>query len=219
VAVDRVARATRECFSARCDADEADRRGPVFLRDGCPAAEVRVARAPPPDALGVYPVLAGRVPDLSEVSGAYEIGVPDVEDLPEVAADLDRLRTAVDLLHRATLRVTPRGNGTAFTFDVGPDGGTSGQLGGSVTNRDGRRHLDLGWRPGTPSDEPTTRRVRDALLRVRNRLIVRYRSGHAYMHGDMVSSWIRSSPFAGWSWESFDASASAPKSRLATSPR
>jgi hypothetical protein len=136
VAVDRVARATRECFSARCDADEADRRGPVFLRDGCPAAEVRVARAPPPDALGVYPVLAGRVPDLSEVSGAYEIGVPDVEDLPEVAADLDRLRTAVDLLHRATLRVTPRGNGTAFTFDVGPDGGTSGQLGGSVTNRD-----------------------------------------------------------------------------------
>jgi hypothetical protein len=56
------------------------------------------------------------VPDLSEVSGAYGIGVPDVEDLPEVAADLDRLRTAVDLLHRATARVTPRGNGTAFTI-------------------------------------------------------------------------------------------------------
>ena len=167
-------------------------------------AEVRVARALPPDTPDVYPVLAGRVPDLSAVSGAYEIGVPDVEELPEVAADLDRLRTAVDLLHRATLRVTPRGNGTAFTIDVGLDGGTSGRLGGSVMDRNGRRHLDLGWRPGTPSDELTTRRVLNALLLLRDRLIVRYRSGHAYMHGDVISSRIRSSPFAGWSWESFD---------------
>jgi hypothetical protein len=167
-------------------------------------AEVRVARALPPGTPDVYPVLAGRVPDLSEVSGAYEIGVPDVEDLPEVAADLDRLRSAVDLLQGATLRVAPRGNGTAFTIDVGLDGGTSGQLGGSVTDRNGRRHLDLGWRPETPGDELTTRRVLDALRRVQDRLIVRYRSGHAYMHGDVISSKIRSNPFAGWSWESFD---------------
>jgi hypothetical protein len=129
---------------------------------------------------------------------------PDVEDLPEVAADLDRLRSAVDLLHRATLQVTPRGNGTAFTIDIGLDGSTSGQLGGGVTDRNGRRHLDLGWRPGTPSDELTTRRVLDALRRVHDRLIVRYRSGHAYMHGDVIKSRIRSTPFAGWSWESFD---------------
>jgi hypothetical protein len=132
-------------------------------------AEVRIARTLPPDARGVYPVLAGRVADLAEVAGAYELGVPYVEDLPEVAADLDRLREAVDLLHHATLQVTPRGDGTAFTIDVGLDGGTSGRLGGSVTDRNGRRHLDLGLRPGTPSDELTTRRVRDALLRVKDR--------------------------------------------------
>jgi hypothetical protein len=165
-------------------------------------AEVRAARALAPGSRGVYTVLAGRVSDLGDVSGAYEIGVPDVEDLPDVNADLDRLQAAVEVLHRATLQVTPR-SGTTFTVDVGLDGATSGQVGGKVVERNGRRSLDLGFR-GEPSDPPAARLVLDALQRLRDRLIVRYRSGHAYMHGDMISSRIQPTPFSGWSWESFE---------------
>jgi hypothetical protein len=148
-------------------------------------------------------VLAGRVFDLAEVSGAYEIGVPNIEDLPDVDADLDRLRDAVEVLHRATLRVAAHGSGTAFTAEVALDGVTGGKLGGNVVERNGRRLLDLGFR-GEPSDLPTVRCVLDALHLLSDRLVIRYRSGPAYMHGDVISSRIRSSPFSGWSWESFE---------------
>lgn len=166
-------------------------------------AEVRAARALAPGSRGVYAVLAGRVSDLGDVAGAYEIGVPNIEDLPGINADLDRLLAAVEVLHRATLQVTPRGSGTAFTVDAGLDGGTSGQIGGNVIERNGRRSLDLGFR-GEPSDPQTTRLVLDALNRLRDRLIIRYRSGHAWMHGDVISSRIQPTPFSGWSWESFE---------------
>ena len=166
-------------------------------------AEVRAARVLALGSRGVYSVLAARATDLADVSGAYELTVPDIDDIPNVDADLDSVRDAVELLQRATLRVTARGTGAAFLVDVGLDGAVSGTLGGNVIERNGRRHLDLGYR-GTPSDEPTTRSILRALDRVRSHLVVRYRSGHAYMHGDVITSRIRPSPFTGWSWQPFD---------------
>ncbi|MFC6160280.1 hypothetical protein [Kribbella jiaozuonensis] len=145
-------------------------------------------------------VFARQVTDLSGVSGAYDISVVDPEFLSGIIAD--EVFDAADLLSDATLIV--HGGPTAdFKLEVGLHGSTGGKLAATVNQTNGKYTLTVGHDAITqPTDSGAVAEVCGALQYPRL-LSIYYKSGHAYVDGELWTTRIPRDPFPNWDFQDF----------------
>ncbi|WP_427885533.1 hypothetical protein ACQHIV_24695 [Kribbella sp. GL6] len=145
-------------------------------------------------------VFARRVTDLSAVSGAYDISVMDPELLTGNIADEEF--DAADLLADSTLIV--HGGPTAdFKLEVGLNGSTGGRLATTVSQAGGGYTLTTGHDPLTQPGDPAVVAQVCAALQYPRLLSIYYKSGHAYVDGELWTARIPRDPFPNWEFHDF----------------
>jgi len=149
----------------------------------------------------IFPVLAQRTSDISELRGAYEISCADPAQVPTTPSESDEAREAAELLQQAVLNMTAEDNSPNFNLDVGLNMSTGGRLRGRVTTEGERVHLSFGL-VGEPTDPPSVHAVRDA-LGFTDLLTIYYASGHTLSAGGVYRPRIKSSPFQNWTFCDF----------------
>ncbi len=148
----------------------------------------------------VLTIFARHVTDLVGVHGAYDIAVLDPELLGGAVAD--EVYDAAEELEDATL-IVHGGTDADFKLDVGLGGSVGGRLAAVLSPSNGKFVLKIGGDPATePTDSESVGRVRDALQYPRL-LSVYYKSGHAYVGGDMWTTRIPKDPFPNWDFQDF----------------
>ncbi|NBH10942.1 hypothetical protein [Amycolatopsis sp. SID8362] len=162
---------------------------------------IEAAEADPDAVIEAFPQLAREVSDLSEVRGAYDVSVADLDQLPSTVAEGEELQSAAELLQNAVLRVVEGGSGAKFKLDVGLDGTASGTLGIRPEPTTHGFRLSAGF-SGEPAIPATARRILDA-IDSSDLLSVYYESGHVYSGGRISKRKSRVAPFRNWRFKDF----------------
>jgi hypothetical protein len=149
----------------------------------------------------VFPLLAREVHDLTEVYGAFEMSALAPEDLPAAPDVSDEIHDAADTLQRATLDVDGSSTSSRLCLDVALDGVPVGKLKAQLEEKPGGFTASFGL-DGTPSDEPQTREVLRA-LEYPNLVTIYYRSGHAFVDGQLWQRNTQIARFPHWRFEDF----------------
>jgi hypothetical protein len=122
--------------------------------------------------------------------------------LPPVPDTSDERLEAAELLEQATLDVIGEATSPHFQLQVGLNGAIAGTLHCAVSMARDSVRLRFGI-VGAPSDQDTTRRIRDALDINDDLLSVFYQSGHSIQAGGIYGEQIRDVPFPRWRFEDF----------------
>lgn len=160
--------------------------------------EVRAVRTGAEGIEDLFPDLAVPVHDPAVVRGAFDLGIAGLADVPGIDVDQDSAESAAAVLDRVSFEVVGSDS---------PDFGLTVRVGDDVVGRvDGR--LELHRRRwvlflDVVGADPRLVDVHGALLRVRDLLTVRYRSGHAYSNGEVLRRRIRPARFPRWSFRDF----------------
>ncbi|GAB3733909.1 hypothetical protein GCM10027598_58940 [Amycolatopsis oliviviridis] len=162
---------------------------------------IEAAEAAPEAVTEAFPQLAREVSDLSEVHGAYDVSVADLEQLPSTVAEGEEVQAAAEILQNAVLRVVDGSTGARFKLDVGLNGSASGTLGIRPEPTSHGFQLNAGF-SGEPAVPATTRRILDAITSS-DLLSVYYESGHVYSGGRISKRKSRVAPFRNWRFEDF----------------
>jgi hypothetical protein len=146
-----------------------------------------------------FPELAEAGGSLADVAGAFDLSfVPPEEQL--IGSDPDAIDAAV-LLEHCLLEVVDPGAKGAFALRVGVDGSIAGKL--SVKPESIRGSFRFRFGVLETTDSSTTARIRDALERLQNSIMVRYSSGHAVGEHGVVKLEVRDARFPRWQFLDF----------------
>jgi hypothetical protein len=149
-----------------------------------------------------YPILAITTNDISQVSGAYDIGALGPASLPS-EGDVDPdLMAAAEMLERAVMIVHGSPGSADFRMEVGLDGA----IGGAVLVRTEARAHGVGYSfgpDGAGTHPQLVRDVLDALAYSDELITVYYDSGHTVTGGRIVAPSVRPQPFRCWDFRDF----------------
>lgn len=151
-----------------------------------------------------YPVLAEESTDLSDVSGAFDIVVAGVDDLP-ISADLDPdVLDAIARLEEATLIAHGTASSPNFILEVGRQGAIGGKLRCDVVDDRNCFRFKIGYDPASaPTNSDVTTSVLQDLLLSADLLHVYYDSGHMFDGRSIWRRQVRGDPFPSWEFEDF----------------
>ncbi|HEX3783926.1 MAG TPA: hypothetical protein VHX38_30045 [Pseudonocardiaceae bacterium] len=154
------------------------------------------------DLIEAFPEFAKDVLDLSEVSGAYDVALLDVSQLPPTLAGNEEIQEGAALLQDAVLRVAESSSLGKFKVEVELHKKGGGLL--SVTPRSTTHGytLDIGL-SGEPDYLPVVQPVLDA-LQTSDLLVVYYESGHVYSGGNIFKPNTMIAPFKNWCFRDFE---------------
>jgi hypothetical protein len=162
---------------------------------------IEVAERDPEGIAEAFPQLAREVSDLSEVSGAYDVSIADVDQLPLAVAEGEETQEAATILQRAVLQVVQGSRGAKVKFEVGLDGVTGGRL----TARPERTTHGFRLEWGRLGDGTYGQIVDPVFRALENTDLVSiyYESGHVYSGGRITKRKSRVAPFRNWEFGDF----------------
>ncbi|RZQ64825.1 hypothetical protein [Amycolatopsis suaedae] len=154
------------------------------------------------DPVSEFPALAVQETDLSRVWGAYEVLVPDPDEVRgEPDGDEESVERA-EYLRSVVIDVRGEPSSGRALVDVGHDGAVAGTLAVKpVATTSGVVRLDVRYH-GEPSAEAVTREVKEA-IGDGDLISVYYESGHHFNGHQVVKERLVSTPFRNVEFEDF----------------